>query len=235
MAEADKLTRIADDIAAQGWSRCQDFLPPEVITELAREARRLWQAGQFKKAGIGRSAGYAVRADIRGDYIRWLNPDSLSPSAQQFWDEIERLRTALNRELFAGLNDFESHFASYPPGTHYEKHVDRFNASDARVISCVLYLNENWRREDGGELRIYPPESREVALCFLPEAGTMVAFKSDTVYHEVLPAVRERLSITGWLRRSDLKTLFDTSNTLSNTLLSQKATQFEDSLPLDAY
>jgi SM-20-related protein len=208
MVEADRLTRITDDIAAQGWSHCRDFLPPEVIRDLAREARSLWQVGEFKKAGIGRSAGYAVRADIRGDYIRWLNPDGLSPSAQQFWGEIERLRVTLNRELFAGLAEFESHFARYPPATHYEKHVDRFNASDARVVSCVLYLNENWHLEDGGELRIYPPESPEGPLTFLPEAGTMVAFRSETVYHEVLPAARERLSVTGWLRRRPLKDTF---------------------------
>ena len=32
----------------------------------------------------------------------------------------------LNRDLFLGLEDFESHFAMYPPGAFYLKHVDRF-------------------------------------------------------------------------------------------------------------
>jgi SM-20-related protein len=204
----DRLTRIADDVAAQAWSRCPDFLPPGVIEELAREAQSLRQGGGFKKAGVGRAAGYAVRADIRGDYIHWLSPDSLSPAARQFWDEVERLRVTLNRELFAGLAEFESHFAHYPSGTRYEKHVDRFSTSDARLLSCVLYLNEHWRPEDGGELRIYPPESREDFINLLPEAGTMVVFRSDSVYHEVLPAMRDRFSIAGWLRHRPLEGTF---------------------------
>jgi SM-20-related protein len=35
----------------------------------------------------------------------------------------------------------------------------------------------------------------------LPVAGTLVCFLSDRFEHEVLPATRERLSLTGWFRR----------------------------------
>jgi SM-20-related protein len=34
---------------------------------------------------------------------------------------------------------------------------------------------------------------------FLPMAGRLVIFRSDEIEHEVLPATRERLSITGWI------------------------------------
>jgi SM-20-related protein len=33
-----------------------------------------------------------------------------------------------------------------------------------------------------------------------PRGGTLVAFLSGTFHHEVLPATRERLSVTGWLK-----------------------------------
>jgi SM-20-related protein len=36
----------------------------------------------------------------------------------------------------------------------------------------------------------------------LPEGGTLVCFLSDRFHHEVLPARRERLSVTGWFTRS---------------------------------
>ena len=36
----------------------------------------------------------------------------------------------------------------------------------------------------------------------MPEGGTLVCFLSDRFHHEVLPARRERLSITGWFTRS---------------------------------
>jgi SM-20-related protein len=32
----------------------------------------------------------------------------------------------------------------------------------------------------------------------VPEAGRLVCFRSDLIEHEVLPATRERYSLTGW-------------------------------------
>ena len=67
-----------------------------------------------------------------------------------------------------------------------------------RVVSCVLYLNDGWKASDGGALRIYCDDDvREV----MPVGGTLVCFLSERFEHEVLPATRERLSITGWFRR----------------------------------
>ena len=61
-----------------------------------------------------------------------------------------------------------------------------------------MYLNEDWTSADGGALRMYDDERvREV----LPVAGTLVCFLSDRFEHEVLPATRERLAVTGWIRR----------------------------------
>jgi len=66
------------------------------------------------------------------------------------------------------------------------------------VISCAIYLIQDWTPADGGALRIYDDELvRDV----LPIAGTMVCFLSDRFEHEVLPATRERLALTGWFRR----------------------------------
>jgi SM-20-related protein len=36
----------------------------------------------------------------------------------------------------------------------------------------------------------------------LPAGGTAVAFLSEAVHHEVLPATRERLGVAGWFRTS---------------------------------
>jgi hypothetical protein len=67
------------------------------------------------------------------------------------------------RALQLGLFDFECHFALYPPGAGYRRHLDRFTGRDssadegARVLSCVLYLNREWGPEDRGQLRLYRP------------------------------------------------------------------------------
>ena len=55
---------------------------------------------------------------------------------------MDSLREALNRGLFLGLEDFECHFALYPPGAFYRKHVDRFRDDDRRMVSAVIYLND---------------------------------------------------------------------------------------------
>jgi SM-20-related protein len=66
------------------------------------------------------------------------------------------------------------------------------------VLSLVLYLNPGWRAAVGGALRLERPAgAREV----LPESGTLVAFLSDRVAHEVLPAARPRWSVAAWFRR----------------------------------
>ena len=112
---------------------------------------------------------------------------------------MDGLRQALNRGLYLGLEDFECHFALYPPGAFYQKHLDRFRDDDRRTVSAVLYLNDDWQPQDGGELRLYLPDGAEREVP--PLGGSLVLFLSSDFPHEVLPANRERLSLTGWFRR----------------------------------
>jgi SM-20-related protein len=111
--------------------------------------------------------------------------------------QFEQLRRTLNQELLLGLFEFECHLSMYQPGARYARHLDQFRDDDRRRVSCVLYLNENWCTADGGELRIYADGTyRDV----LPQGGTLVIFLSQQFEHEVLPAHRERYSLTGWFK-----------------------------------
>ena len=196
------IDRICAAIANEGCAVEADFLPQANVATLADEARERNAAGEFHAAGVGRGAAHVQRNDVRGDRILWLDRSLASSAQQPFWQAQEALRLALNETLLLGLFSFEGHYALYPPGAYYRRHRDRFRdaagSSDIRVISCALYLNENWAPTDGGALRIYDGERvRDV----LPVAGTLVCFLSDRFEHEVLPATRERLSLTGWFRR----------------------------------
>jgi SM-20-related protein len=193
-----KFSEIIDQIAEEGWALSESFLTEQDVKTLAEEARVLWSGGNFKQAGIGRGSNFRIRPDVRGDYILWLDEDVLTPAQRNYFEEIERLRLELNRELFAGLREFEAHLAVYPPGTSYKKHLDQFVDSQERIISCTLYLNPDWHESDGGALRIYL-DQYSIDIC--PKAGIFVAFRSDLIYHEVLPAAKERFSLTGWLKR----------------------------------
>jgi SM-20-related protein len=197
----DSVARVCAAIAAESSVVVADFLPAAVIAALAAEARRRDAAGEFRAAGIGRGPSRVERGDIRGDRTIWLDEKAEAPPEQPLWRALERLRTALNEATLLGLFGFEGHYSLYPPGAFYRRHRDRFRDDDARLLSCVLYLNHDWVADDGGVLRIY--RSGSTARDILPIGGTLVCFLADRYEHEVLPARRERLAIAGWfLRRS---------------------------------
>lgn len=195
---------IADDLVDRGWTVRADFLPPADSAALTEEARELWESGAFRHAGVGRGAELRIVPEIRGDRVRWLDPDRPSPAQRPYLERLEALRATLNRELCLGLAGFEGHLAVYPPGTFYVKHLDNFRGARHRRVSCILYLNPHWREGDGGELRLYTgPDGAGPWVDIPPRAGTLACFLSATVHHEVLPARRERFSLTGWLRERE--------------------------------
>lgn len=197
-SDVSKLSAIVDDLASQGWSQQTDFLPAELVSALAAECRRRAGDGQLNPAGVGRGGTLEVREAIRGDHIRWLEPGE-SSACDRYLDTMDALRQAINQGLFIGLEDYECHFALYPPGAFYRRHLDRFRDDDRRAVSAVIYLNQDWQPGDGGELRMFLDDQRVHDVA--PTAGTLVVFLSGDVPHEVLAAGRERLSLTGWFRR----------------------------------
>jgi len=67
-------------------------------------------------------------------------------------------------------------------------------------LTVILYLNQDWQSDAGGLLRFWP-EADGNALEIAPLGGTLVTFLSERFWHEVSPAQRQRLSLTGWFRR----------------------------------
>ena len=153
-------------------------------------------AGEFRPAAVGAGDGRAVRPAIRGDRIRWLTM-AAGDAERQVLARFEALRVALNRDLMLGLADLECHYAIYETGARYARHLDRSPKGAERVVSVVLYLNEDWVPGDGGELLIATPGG-DVRV--EPRAGTLVAFLSQRFEHEVLASLRTRRSLTGWFR-----------------------------------
>lgn len=192
------LDPLLDDLAEQGWAIATNALPADLTLELAKECRERANEGALQPAGVGRGSAHWVQEGVRGDHIQWLEPGQCA-AGDRYLAMLDDLRGQLNQALYLGLEDYEGHFALYPPGTFYQKHLDRFRDDDRRAVSAVFYLNSDWLPEQGGALRLYLADGRELDV--LPEAGTLVLFLSADLPHEVLPATRERLSLTGWLRR----------------------------------
>jgi SM-20-related protein len=168
------------------------------ILDILARIQALDVAGAFTDAGVGRSGRHQINQLVRGDRVRWVDEKPTAPLEIRLMDLMAGVRQKLNQELFAGLVDFEGHFAIYPPGGFYHRHVDSFRDDDSRVITFILYLNQDWRSDDGGQLRVYHHDGS--VLDIDPESGSVVMFKSRDFPHEVLTARRERRSFTGWFR-----------------------------------
>ncbi len=192
----DKLNLIADGLAENGFAIIDDFLSPQEVQSILQQDEFKNGLLQFKKAGIGKFQDKQINEAIRGDYIQWVDRASAQPSIQAYLTKLNELISFVNQNLFLSLKDYEVHMTIYPPGSYYKRHLDQFKKDDHRRLSVICYLNENWKEEEGGQLRIFLPEKH---IDVLPVAGRLVCFRSDQLEHEVLPATRPRLSLTGWI------------------------------------
>jgi SM-20-related protein len=188
--------RIADGLAEHGYAIADSFLEQAEVNAIRNSADFLQEADQFKKAGLGKQNDLQINEAIRGDYIRWLDKNNASAPAKVYLDRLQELVRYINRTLFLSLKDYEVHMTIYPAGTFYKRHLDQFKKDDHRKLSVICYLNDQWLDEHGGQLRMYlDDETKDI----LPVSGRLVCFRSDQIEHEVLPATRERLSLTGWI------------------------------------
>ncbi len=203
--QSTNFEELVDHIAEHGFCVVNDFLPEATVTALANEAQTLKQAEVMQEAGVGREH-LSVHREIRRDSIYWLNEDDATAAQRNYFEQMESLRLNLNQHLYLGLFGLESHLAVYPEGGFYKKHLDCFASQSPqkpqRKISCIVYLNQDWHLQDGGQLKLYLNETDESdkykSLLISPLAGRAVIFLSDTFYHEVMPTYKERVSLTGW-------------------------------------
>ena len=197
---------IADELAEHGYAIADQFLSQQEVSNILSLEAFKNGADQFKKAGIGKNKDLQINEAIRGDYIHWLDKNSAPEPANVYLNRLSDLTQFLNQALFLSLKDFEVHMTIYPAGSYYKRHLDQFKKDDHRKLSVICYLNQEWKEEHGGQLRMYLPDATRTVL---PIAGRLVCFRSDQIEHEVLPATRERLSLTGWMldQISDLRHL----------------------------
>jgi SM-20-related protein len=152
---------------------------------------------------VGRGLNLEVREDIRRDQVMWLQTEPISVEQAAYLAQLEVLRLALNERFFLGLFTFEGHFAIYPAGAFYKAHLDRHAGTSDRIVTTILYLNDDWQPGDGGELKLWTLAGDHAGAFELiePRLGTMVCFLAGDHWHEVLPTLKSRMSITGWFRQ----------------------------------
>jgi Rps23 Pro-64 3,4-dihydroxylase Tpa1-like proline 4-hydroxylase len=94
-----------------------------------------------------------------------------------------------------------------PPGATQALHRDfRLHPTNGLFhrVNVLVYLNSDWEKEYGGELELWPPNTRAGGKQVMPVAGRVVIFETTpTSYHGVpdpvrCPPGRARLSLASY-------------------------------------
>ena len=175
----------------------KDFLNLALAANLKDNLLKLFKDQQLLSAGIGNNSLVSQDKLIRSDVIYWLDRSHDNQYENDFFDLMDKFVLYLNQTCYTGITGYEFHYTLYEPGTYYAKHIDQFQNNGSRQYSMIMYLNADWKTEDGGELCIY---QNEIPQNISPDSGKSVFFRSSDLLHEVLVTHKQRMSITGWLK-----------------------------------
>jgi SM-20-related protein len=185
----------------KGWFASDQLVPPAIADQLLMQL--LINKNLLTPALIGKGPQKKARPDIRGDSTLWLERENHLATENDFFNWLDGFKKFLNEKLLLGLKTEEMHYAFYPTGAGYKKHIDCFEKTDQRVISFALYLNKGWSADSGGEIALYKEENPELEDARIsPTHAQCVVFLSASIYHEVIFTRSERYSVTGWLKKA---------------------------------
>ncbi|MEI6313001.1 MAG: 2OG-Fe(II) oxygenase [Bacteroidota bacterium] len=176
---------------------CNNFIKTDLANKLGIHLQELYDNNLLLAAEIGKKADQNKNENIRKDKIFWIDRKHHHPVEDEFLDMIDEFILYLNSSCFAGIYDYEFHYAWFEKGSFYKKHLDQFQSNTSRKYSFIIYLNKHWKHLDGGELKIYDVDSISIIT---PTNAKSVFFESSEITHEVLLSNEIRMSITGWFK-----------------------------------
>jgi hypothetical protein len=194
------------------------FMTASRVLALNKDVRKVYESGKLRLGVLaGGKSGSSLtytHEKVRGDMVEWFD------GTEDFWnhqegslkDHLHKLDTFISElsnhlpGLEGILNRSKAMVTCYPGnGARYIKHTDnhcKFGDGDncnGRRLTSLSYLNNGWRKGDGGELRVYGTDGETVRAEIEPVPGRVVLFWSDfRVPHEVLPAHEERFAVAVW-------------------------------------
>ena len=176
-----------------------DFLSKILSAHLKENLIALYANKQLLLAGTGNLTGLTHDKLTRSDKIYWLDREHNNVHENSFFELMDSFVKYLNSSCYTGITGYEFHYTLYEKGSFYKRHLDQFRNNKSREYSMIMYLNDNWQQQDGGELCVFHNDHLQTIA---PQNGKCVFFKSSELEHEVLLTHQPRLSITGWLKTS---------------------------------
>ena len=193
-----------------GHCTIDHFLPSPtstLLTTLHTDIEQLLTSGAFTQGGMVAGQSWKA-ADVRGDKVCWLSSDRSIPPSIAHVLSVLHAAVALLAAVVDGLPCVasSSQLALYEPGGRYVRHLDvrRGGGGPVRRLTAIVYLNDGWEAEWGGQLRLYErcgtAGESELGVDVLPVYGRLLLFASEEVEHEVLPATKRRVALTTWFK-----------------------------------
>lgn len=189
--------RIVDTFIEKKVGISENFLTTALANHLKENLQALYKSEKLILAGTGNNLVLKFDSAIRSDKVFWLDRSHNNLHENDFFDLIDAFVEYLNATCYTGITNYEFHYALYEKGSFYKKHLDQFKSSTSRAFSMIMYLNDNWQDEDGGELCIYHTNNVQTVT---PTNSKCIFFRSSELEHEVLITHKPRMSITGWLK-----------------------------------
>ncbi len=190
---------ICQDLYQYGYCYVKNILDETILNGLIDTINVIISDNNMAHAHIGREHKRILEQTIRTDKIHWINGNNIYE--EKLLTFLESMRLNLNKRLMLGLFNFEAHYAIYQQGDFYKRHLDSFKGQKNRIISVVIYLNKQWKIDNGGLLQLYQnTDSHNAFGAIIPEYNHAVFFLSEDIPHEVTPAFADRLSIACWFR-----------------------------------
>ncbi|KAL7532896.1 hypothetical protein ACHAXR_004916 [Thalassiosira sp. AJA248-18] len=209
-----------------------DFISREFADQLLSDAERLNSDGhlkphyfQFGGALLKKPNVFELDlsdpAELDAHYELGLWKDvvcDLGPSFVRRIDELDQAIGSKSSPLSLETNT--------PPaiklqlntgGGSFPWHYDNPGPPNQRILTCVIYLNPNWKEGDGGEIVLRPFLSQSITIP--PLHRRAVFFYSDRILHRVLPSKTRRVCFTLWSNGTR-------ANAKNDVVLSKDALQF---------
>lgn len=231
--------KVAENLSQVGYYTTTNFLPLKSIQAMRDQSIALREQGRFEQSWSEKIInGSAVRFDKKGVF-------ACEPDGQDYYTapDLITYMSSLLKTLPSVLNDqsslmdmdlsnqsFNAKLAVTCRGGSYPLHIDNpqgISVGDTRKLTCILYLNPNYKREDGGELRLYLSDDSNhlSSVDIAPEGGRLLLFWSDEIPHEVLPNAPnvvddddrfDRYALTVWIPTSNHSMIHNAASKFRN-------------------
>ena len=221
---------LLDQINEKYYAIVDDFLPKDFADQLLSDAERLHSDGHFQQHYF--QFGGALLKKPNVFELDLSDPSKLGSACDLgIWKDV--ISDVVGPSFIQNINEYDragsrslSLQTNTPPaiklqlntgGGSFPWHYDNPGPPNQRILTCIIYLNPNWKEGDGGELVLCPFLSQQIVIP--PLHRRAVFFLSDRILHRVLPAQSRRVCFTMWCNGMNV-------NAKKDVVLSKDVLQF---------